>query len=479
MPNREDTLLELLEKQSKILEQLVSGKDNGQADKAIAGNSTYTPLHGPGGIFSGPGLEQDIITAHVRPYGLASQLPLLPTVYTNPLFGLITGYTDVSGDEPEKACEDAPAGYMKSGHLTAKFGLLRRDSQEIDIDDVMLKLHRGDFTDLVLRGRVLGLTNLHPGSINDSNDILNIVSASEMVNMGVQVERVMSRALWQSTVANGHIGPGLDVQIATGQIDALTGAAIPSVDSDVKNFGYDNVGGGGRDIVEYLSSMEWYLRNNAMTMGLDPVNWVVVMRPELWFELSAIWPCSYLSHRCGTADGSNPIVINDNVNVSLRDQMRNGMFIDINGNRYPVVVDVGIFEHNNVNNGNLGLGEYASTIYFLPLTIGGGFPVTYREHVDYRQAARDLALTQGHLPSWSTDNGVFNWALSYEKYCYKFHLKTEQRVILRTPHLAGRLDAVKYSPLQHLRDAHPDSPYFRDGGVSLLANDPGFQAVWL
>jgi hypothetical protein len=471
----QEAVVELLQKQGQLIEALAQKE---LKTKAPANFGTFTPLHGPGGIFTSAGLERDIISAHVRPYGIASQLPLIPTVNTDPRFGAITGFTDVTGNEPTTSCADAPAGYMKAATLTARLGLLRRDSQTIDMTDTMLKLHRGDFTDLMLRGQVLGLTNLNPSDTNQ-NDILNIVSAAEMVTVGVNLERVLSRQLWQSTVAAGYMGPGLDAQIATGQVDADTNVAVPSLDSDVKDFALDDVAGSGRDIVEYLSMLEFYLRNNAMTMGLEPVTWVIAMRPELWQELTAVWPCKYNTHRCGDADlGSNSrVFVDGRENVAERDAMRNGRYIDINGNRYNVILDTGIFEHNNVNNGSLNPGEYASSIYMLPLN-AGGMPVLYREYLDYRQAARDVAFTGGRLDAWWTDNGVYSWALTQEKWCYKFHARTEQRVVLRTPHLAGRIDLVKYTPLQHLRESYPDSPYFKDGGVSLRGTPQSYNAVW-
>jgi hypothetical protein len=78
-----------------------------------------------------------------------------------------------------------------------------------------------------------------------------------------------------------------------------------------------------------------------------------------------------------------------------------------------------------------------------------------------------------------TDNGSYSWALEQIKWCYKLALKTERRIILRTPQLAGRIDNVKYEPLQHLRDSDPSGAYFKDGGVSLrggMVQTP--HAVW-
>lgn len=474
-----ETLASVLKQNADILEKL-SNKE--MHTKTPSSSGTFTELHGNGSLFGSQPVERDVITAHVRPLpGITSVLPLIGTVYENPRFASITGFTDVVGSEPAEPCDDAPSGYVKSCNLTAQFGRVQRDTQTIDWDRVALLKNRGDFTDLVLRGRMLGLTDLSPITA-ESSDILNVVTKMEMVIAAVAMERLLVNHVWQGNPANNNAGggyaefPGLDRQIATGQVDADTNVACPALDSDVKNFAYDLVGGTGRDIVEYLSMLEFYLRNNAARMGLEPVQWVVVMRPELWFELSAVWPCRYLSNRCATSTGTNPIVINDNVNVSLRDEMRNGLYIDINGNRYQVILDVGISEETNITSGNVGLGQYASSIYFVPITILGGFPVTYREYLDYRMGAPDMALLRGKENFW-TDNGVFSWAFEDEKWCYKLSVKTQQRVVLRTPQLAGRIDDVLYEPLQHLRDSDPDSPYFFDGGVSQRANETLYH-VW-
>jgi hypothetical protein len=225
--------------------------------------------------------------------------------------------------------------------------------------------------------------------------------------------------------------------------------------------------------------MEWYLFNNAETMGLNPVEWVVCMRPDLWFELTSIWPCAYNTNKCATAVETNSTVFLDGrENTRDRDAMRQGMYIDINGRRYRVVTDTSIFEHNNQNNANCLPGEYASSIYMVPLNIVGNFPVTYREYIDYRRASTDISLLRGKEDFFWTDNGQYSWAIEQIKWCYKLALKTEQRIILRAPHLAGRIDAIKYVPTQHLRDSDPDSPYFKDGGVSIrgMLGEP--LAVW-
>lgn len=468
---------ELLERIIAVQEALANKELH---TKTPANFSTFTPLHGPGGIFSVAGIERDIITAHMRPMGITSILPRLPSVFVDPRFGSITGFTAVSGSQPDYACEDAPTGHMKGCNLTARFGRMRFDTQTIDVDDVVLRLHRGDFTDLMLKGQLLGMTGLTPSGLNQQS-VTNLVTMSEMVIVGVNFERELNRQTWQGVTTVAHEFPGLDVQIATGQKDADTGTYCPALDSDVKDFAYDLIDGTGRDIVEYLSMLMRYLNYNAFSMGLEPVTWVIVMRPDLWQELSAIWPCRYNTTKCTVKDTDNIDAvpsIDAAVMTQQRDAMRQGLYIDIEGRRYQVVLDTGIFEHNNVNNANCAAGEYASSIYAVPMTITGGFPVSYMEYVDFRQAQADVKMLNGMNQFFWTDNGFYSWAYEQTKWCYKVAGKVEPRVVLRTPQLAGRIDAVKYSPLQHLRDTDPSAAYFMDGGTSLRPGLSTPYAAW-
>lgn len=464
----DDKVLELITKQSQVLDQMI--------EKTAASTMTANKLHGIDGLWNVPGLEREVIVAAVRPHGISANLPLLPSVLEDPRFGSITGVAGFAGARPTTSCADAPAGYMKGCTLTARFGLTRFDTNTIEMDKVMLRANRGDFSDLRLYGSLLGEdSRLRPGSLTQEG-ILDIVTKAEMVVAGVAAERQLSQDIWQGSVAAGS-GPGLDVQIATGHMDAETATLCPAIDSDIKDFNYSAVGGTTRDIVEYLSMMMYYLEDLAVGSGLDPVTFAVVMRPQLWYELSAVWPCRYMTNRCSNAAGTNVAVINDSSSVDMRDAMRRAMTIDINGKTYPVIVDTGIYEKDSTNNANLLPGEYASSIYIVPLTINGGLRVTYREFLDYSQAARDIALLNGTQTFW-TDGGIFTWAVEQIKWCYKLSLKTEQRIILRTPQLAGKLQNVKYTPLQHLRDPYTDSPYFVNGGVSLRDTADFGRAVW-
>lgn len=478
MADINEKTIEVLQKMSEVLDGMKAKETPDLHTKAPAQYMTAQRLHGFTGTFSTPGIERDVVNAHLRPEGIASVLPLMPTVDENPMFATLTGFQDYAGAEPTYVCDDAPSGYMKAALLTARFGRVRRDTDTIDMTQVMRKVNRGDFTDLVLRGSVLGMTNLAPGGMNQGQ-VLDVVTMSEMITAAVSAERKLVKMIWQGLFTVAGEFPGLDVQIATGQKDAETGVLVPTLDSTVINFAKANVNtAAGATIVEKLSSLEWFLRNNARKAGIDPVTWVIVMRQDLFFELTAIWPIAYNTTRAAVAPSNAHLYIDGRENVTERDQMRDGKYLIINGNRYDVIIDDGIYEKNNTNAAGYAAGEYGSSLYFVPLTIAGGMPVTYRQYLDYRQAQTDVSYLNGTEDFFWTDNGLYSWAVSQSKWCYKLSLLTEQRVVLRTPQLAGRIDDIKYVPAMHLRDTDPASAYFVDGGVSLRNVVQKPYAVW-
>jgi len=482
-----EELIKSVQEQNKILAYMASGGDPQKildAQKAVVTHiSGPGSLFGGGGIFSTPGLEPDVISAYVSPQpGLMSLLEWYPSVFDQPRFGTITGFTGETGANPTNPCDNPPHAYMKGCNLTAQFGRLSRATNTIEFDKVMRELHAGITTELMLRGRLLGLGNISPAGLSEP-DVLNIYTMAEMVTVGALLERLLTNHLWQGNPANNTAGggymefPGLTRQVATGQLDADTGTACPALDSDVKDFNYQDVCGTTPDIVNYLSTLEFYLRYNAQNMGLMPVRWAIAMRPDLWQVLSECYPCAYNTNRCSNAVVGGSVTIDGREMTLERDRMRQSMTIDINGYTYPVVTDIGIPEQTNIEDGNVPAGCYASSIFMIPLSIVGNFPVTYMEHVNYQAGARDVSLLQGKEVFW-TDRGRYSWALDSQLWCYELVAKIEPRVVLRTPQLAGRIDHVGYCPLQHTRVSDPSSPYFFDGGVSIRAT-PSVHAVWL
>lgn len=478
-----------------------NGAIGGMKTKTAGVSNTSQILFGAGGLFAVCGLDANIISAYVRPGGLADLLAqrgyVFPSVIEQPVLGLITGIQDDGAAAVANPCDDAPSGYLKACNLFFQFGRLQFDTATIEFDQIFTTLNGGVNTDLRLRGRLLGLSESdYPRGLDD-NMVVNIVTGSEMVKTGMLMARGTNnqmglvRQMWQGAIANNTAGggykefPGLDAQITTGHVDATTGTACTAVDSDVKNFNFASIyssnANGVPNIVWYLSTLENYLRHNAVRMGLDPVEWAIVMRPEMWDELTQIWPIAYNTNRgaqiLGTTAGNVHLTLDATDMTAQRDAMRRQMMLAINGRDYPVVTDDGINELTNITSGSVPAGSYASSIYMVPLTINGNFPVTYLEYKDYRVGMQQLQGLMGRQTFW-TDGGTFSWALDpIRKWCFKMSAKTERRIVLRTPQLAGRIDNILYAPLQHLREPFANSPYQFDGGVSTRSSTT-LDAVW-
>lgn len=477
------------EKDLKELQEFAKMYQAFMATKTVAANNTAQLMHGPTGLFSQSGLNPEVFSAMIQPAGLGAVLPKVATRYTNPQFPILTGQEDDNGTEPDDSCGDpVRAGFKKLCTLTAQFGMLQRGTDTIDPSEIITLLNRGEMTDLRLMGQIQNNnTGFLPNGMPDPNDILNNVVAAQMSAVGTSFIRNLSGQLWTGSIAGATNGwaefPGLDSQITTGHKDSVTGTLCPGADSDVKDFTYNNVDGtDGKDIVEYISMLEFYVTDVASRTGAT-CEWVWTMRRELWQELTAIWPTAYNTNRgasVGTIGGNLAIVVDGGDMTAQRDMMRRSMTLDVNGRTYKVVLDDGINEVVNGDVANLNAGEYASDIYFVPLS-ANGYPVTRLEYLDYRVVSQMLgAVSQlaGKVQFWTND-GAFLWVYrDLPGFCFDIVGRTQQRVVLQTPHYAGRIQNVKYSPLQHLRSHDPDSPYFEDGGVSTRTDLSNNYAVW-
>lgn len=468
-------------------------RQNELLTKAPAAFNTALPLHGTGGLFSTPGLDQAIVSAHVRPRGIGSVLPAFPSNDTQPTFGIVTGISDDIGSEPTNPCDDAPTGYTTVGALTARFGRVARQTNTIEVSRVIEKFHRGDFTDLVVQGNpFLNPDNggvAYPSNVGVAN-FLDAVVYSEMVNAGVRMERKVGRMIWTGTPANNTAGggykefPGLDRQIATGQKDAESGTLIPAADSLVVNAGYATVGSSTFDLVGRVQETEYYVT----TLGEDTfgdVQHVVVMRPQMWEAVSEVWPLQYNTQHAGNMlanDANARLIVDGRMTVEARDQMRASRVITINGRTYPVILDNGIHEANGVSshayyNNNLVPGKYSSSIYFLPLT-AGGLPVLYWQYKDWMQLGSTMSALQNKESFW-TDGGRFLWGyVDNGAWCFSLKFATEPRIVLRTPQLAARIDNIVIAPGIKTRDMNPANPHWVGGGVSTRTT-PAQSAVWL
>ena len=440
--------------------------------KQATGTPTAQMLAGPGGLFSTCGIEDVVINASLQAKGLESLLPVFANNYINPIFPFLTGFESDGRVRPVGVCDRCPGGILESCNQTATIGRYCFSSQEIEINETIKRINRGETTPLHLLGSVLGPAGIVPPSATmNQAEMLNLVTQAQMVTVGVLFQRALIQQLWQGNPANNTAGlgymefPGLDILISTGKIDAITGTTCPALDSDIKDFNYNPVGGANPSLVIWMSAMENYLTHNASRMGLDPVEWVIVMRKQLWNELTQIWPCTYNTVQCAAVMPAGATLFLDSREATAeRDRLRSSMRLPVNGTYYRVVVDDGIDEENSASAGSsLQPGEFASSVYWVPLR-AHGMQVLYWEHLNYRDTDRELAITQGKHHYWNSDGGRFMWTLEHLNWCFYIQGKIEPRIVLRTPQLAGRIQNILYTPLQHLREPFEDSPYFQKGG---------------
>lgn len=447
-----------------------------------AGFTTTTNfMHGPIGIFSQLGADRNVFSTRVKPRGLLSVLRANGTVYTDPIVYYLTGFTDESGSEPSTPCtECVKAGQIKACRRTSAFGLICRETDELDLSAVGQQVNRGEMMDLrLVNDPMLNDAALWvPGSVPKGvQDVLNREVMARWLTLGVAFENKLSRLIFEGNPAN-NVGTGymeysgLELLVTTGHTDAISSDSCPSLDSDVKDMNYLTVENDAATIFAYMQMVYRFVKHNADTMGFLPVEWVWVIKDSLFRKLADFWPCVYATFGCNATanDLSNNVQALEMRRMS--DDLYNNRYLIIDGERIPVVIDDAIpVEKNGDAGSTLPAGSFASDIYLLPLTVRGGMPVTFMEYFDYSATNGVMrAVADGRLGNefW-TDGGRWLWTFSRTRFCASWTAKIQPRLRLLTPHLAGRLQNIRWTPLQSFREPYPDQPYFVDGGITTYA----------
>jgi len=439
-------------------------------------------VHGAGGMFGVRGLDRGVISTHTQITGsLGELIPIVDSIDTNPLFPYITGFLRSDQQEKDAVCDNpTEAAPMKTCIQTTQFGRKEFKTRQIEINRIGQRINRGEFLDLqVLNGPLVnqmgGLMQNFYGLRNQQAALAGREMVMRMIEVGVAYQRWFCPTVYTGNPANNSAGggykefAGLDLLIGTTKVDALTGTSCPSLYSDVKDFSYRQVDDvNDPDLVKTITTMMRILKRKAVQQNLAPVDIRIVMREPLFYAITEVWPCRYISYRCTT----NPDEVIANLDaaaaVRMRDEMRTGMYLLIDGVKVPVVVDDCIMEENNADNGTIPAGGFASDIYFVPFSARGGTLRTlYWEYFNYNQdVLPDITPIKGGTFFW-TDGGAFLWGVKPpDNWCIEWISKVEPRLILKTPQLAGRLQNVVYVPLQHVDDPLPSQDYHVNGGVS-------------
>lgn len=450
----------------------------GKSEKAVSSTPTTTFAHGQGGLFSYPGLSRDLFSAMTLPrLGLQSRLPVRASRDQNPLYGIITGVTATTGSEPTGVCDDPPTvGLAKLCTHSFVFGRQSRQTRVFDLDRMGLVTNRGEFGDLRVLGGPYGLSPNVPTlpGVSGSGDVgaaMRSEASKALFEFAVGWARDFARELYTANPTNNTAGGGrkyfygLDLLINTGYRDAVTGQACPAADSIVYDFNSLAVDTNGSTYVRRITNIYRRLRYIAEETGLAPATFAFVMRPNAFYELTEVWPCAYMTYRCANAgifSSSMPQFTDSQALINMRDSMRGGEYLLIDGVQVPVIMD------NSITETVLAGESFRSSIYIVPLTVLGGTPVTFLEYVDYDMPGGAMDTARVFAPDGifsTSDGGRFLWnKKTPNNFCVQLMAKTETRLLLLTPYLAARLTNMKYTPVAHERDWDTASSYFVDGG---------------
>ena len=461
-----------------LAQALLALAGQGAAYKAAPSTTpTTTYAHGNGGLLSAPGLSKDIINAMILPHmGVQSRIPSYPSNEQNPLYAILTGVTATTGSEPTGVCDDPPvAGLAKLCEQSYVFGRQSRMTRVFELDRMGLTTNRGEFYDFNLVGNPF--TGAGPNEQiptvpgGSAADRINSEVGKQMFELAVAWGRDFGPRIYTGNPTNNTAGGGdkyfrgFDALINTGYRDAETGVACAAADSIVANLASINVSTSGSTIVRQLTSIARRLKLNARNMGLNPVKWVIAMRETLFYELTEVWPCSYMTYRCQNVFSTSQVQqVATEALLQMRDEMRGnmdartGQYLMVDGEKWEVVFDDFIAETALAN------GAFNSSIYFIPLTVVGGRVVTYQEYVNYDMSGGFMDGARAFAPDGSyftTDGGRFAWHKKPpSNFCVQALVKSEPRLILRTPQIAARVTNVAYTPLAHERDWNTSGYYF-------------------
>lgn len=458
--------------QVALFMQMYQAIQHQQAQKA-AGTTTNTfSLHGPGGLFSTPTSHDTVINAQVSPItGLAARLPYRPSMFWFDTQDYLTGTTANSGTQNTTACGDGKTvGDLKTCRLSTPFGRMSIESKPMQLDILGRILNRGDFTDYRLIGNpfenVPSVDAINPQQII-RNDVTQRLFA---MWQGWYYEYGALPYTGNPANTTGNTGyqeyRGLQVLVNTGMLD-ITGVACAGLDAIIEN-------AAGRDIIAdgtwYFNKMNGiysYQKQLAARTLKAAVKFAWGMTRVEFEALTTVWPCNYLNGGCSYNNGQQFIDPADL--VAMRDQMRQGSYLRMaGGDEVEVIIDERMPETEPTT------GNYVSSIYLWPLEspamVDSGGKIMYMEYFDFNGPMGVQAAIQelGYTDSFKViGNGRF---LLHKKSptneCVQLRMTGWERLILRTPFLAARIQNVSTTAFyKHDRSPIPGDPYFVNGGV--------------
>lgn len=486
----ESSMERFLDGLATSIEQKLAAKQ--QSQKAVTSLGSYGYYaHGPG-LFT-PVMDPNVINATQLPMpGLYSMLPEIATDYETPLYGIITGQT-AGTDTGPRGDDCSPWGTSGFTQLCRQVeGLATQGitSPVINLNRIGHLVDRADFTDYRAIGDPFnyaatssGVTDVPGFGITNPSDFLNSDIGKVLREMDVEMVRRFYPDLWTSnptTAPDAYHDSwyrGMQLKVNTGYQDVITGVACNAADSLIIPFAtvatggtnITKIGSASQTMVDVAQDVFYTLVRKSREQGLDPVQFIFAGTPELFRELTAAWPCSYMTNRCLTASAGTPATVQASDMLQMREDMRRGSYLLVEGQQIPFVVDNSIPQTQGAG---ATAGVYTSDLYILPLTVRGNFPVLFKTYFNYnkRGAAADAIARFGKaLYGVSVSpNGKYLYSSDKTFECFKIKSTFRPGLVLRTPFLAARITGISYQPRLVTTSWNPSSPSnYVNGGVNL------------
>lgn len=443
-----------------------------QQRKDVTYNANTQYGHGPSGVFNTPGVNRDVWMIAPRPMGIASRLPFVRTQFVKEMYEYIMPVTAGTGSEPANDCAAGPnPGDATVGFMYLPFGKVIRTTPVIDVNRQGELINRAEPLDLNVINYDGDPSPFIPDPARNPN-FMNSELGLKYFTLGIEIERVVEADVFTGNQSSNNPATtgrqffnGLDLQLNTGRVDALYGNPLTQLDSLVINWngGFYNgtvtLNGQAVDMVTTLSATMNYLIARARLTNSLPATWGIAMRYDLFYLLTSMWPCSYLTNGC-VVTGSNLISVLGSEQVAMRDEMRNpeNPFLWINGVRYPVFITDQISETTSS-------GKRVSNVYVIPLTARGRSTAFFEYFDMENEMLREYtALIPGQI--WSSNNGLFLWNVERTRYCLDLTAKVRPRLIITRPDLGARITNVGYNSPIPTNNSGTSGLYIINPGVS-------------
>lgn len=439
-------------------------------------------LHGPGGIFSAPGLEPGVVNAMVAPQNdLRRVLPWFGSDSDSPVFGILTGMTASTGTDAITACATGKTpGNLKLCTQVLPFGEIRMATRAIQLNKIGRQVNRAEQMDVRLIGNPFAVVNPLPEA-NIANDLRDEkkVRIAEAI---FAIDRDYATWDYNGTPANLNTAGmrqyyGLQTQINTGHVDALVTptVACPAADSFVDaTLATTDWATNGGAITRRIHDIYRRQKNLAVRTGLDPVAFGLVMSYAQFVEASYYWPCNYYTMGCTLANGALGLSAAETTN--MRNNMANGVFNGQNiGMPYlPIAGEaVPVFFSEYLPETSPAAGVFTSDIFLLPLSsprfVDSKGAITYYEYVNYDKtlgvAGREL-INQGKRAMTLSQGKYLLYEVENTGLCYQWGVVTEFRLVVRAPFLAARITGVRYTDGVPERSGVPGDANYVNGGIT-------------